>query len=620
MTKSAIVAAALLVPCLAGSSPASPVDSSPETMGPTLEEEAVPPPPDDGAGVPAHRIVTLAPGGPLLESPILSRLTYYRAVHELAENRWDEAKGHLERTVEGDPSLIRAHLLLSFVQLRDLDPHWILTFLDGLRALRGNFRSQSLLIANVVVVAELILLLLLTAATAAAVLRALPALRHAVLEALPAGLPRPLRLAYPVAFIAAAIFLFRPWSWAMGIVWLVLAGVFLTGRSFSKAEKGVALAFAATLLLSPVLLRVAVQATLPATPGTTLFALSGTSVAPLGDERASTLLDGEGGDRDILFSLALLERERGNREEAIALYREILEGGHESPSVYNNIGNLLFVQGDMDKAFSAYRRALALDPERATSHYNLGQLYLEVFSFDQARQEFSRASEIDFSLIRNLSHAGGDEGSHTLVDDSIPPSRLWKRFLAGEAGRGGLDWDESLHAAKRILYPHEPERFLPFLLFLGFAFWFGQTRPGPAVCTRCGRAICRKCRVRIGGKNRCASCASAGREREWNRNSLTYHRPMSLTLSLLLPGLGHVYLGRWIRGLGYGAAALSLVLFWVFRGPILKPFPVLYAADLAPLENFLFAWLFMPLYLFVLFDTVRLAKKTFRSSLRRRTR
>ncbi|MFH1279884.1 MAG: tetratricopeptide repeat protein [Candidatus Eisenbacteria bacterium] len=624
MTKSAMVAAALLIPWLAGNAPAAAGDSLwPGEERPAPEAEILPPADIDWSGeisAPDHRIVTLAPGGPLLESPILSRLTYYRAVHELAQNRWDEAREHLETTVGGDPSLIRAHLLLSVVQLRDLDPHWILSLMSGVRALRGNFRSQSLLVANGVIVSELILLALLTAATAAAVLRALPVLRHAVLEAVPAGLPRSLRLAYPVMIVVAVIFLFRPWSWMMGVVWLVLAGVLLTGRSFSRAEKGVALAFVLSLALSPGLLRFAVQASLPATPGTTLFALSGTSVAPLGDERASTLLVGDTGDRDIIFSLALLERERGNRKKAISLYRELLANGQGSPSVYNNIGNLLFVEGDVDQAYTAYRQALTLDPERATSHYNLGQLYLEVFSFDQARQEFSKASEIDFSLIRNLSHAGGSEGSHTLVDDSIPPSRLWGRFLAGEAGSGGLGWSESFLAAKRVFYPHEPERFLPLLLFFGFAFWFGQTRPAPAACARCGKAICRKCRVRVAGKNRCGACALAGKDREWNRNTLTYHRPMSLTLALILPGLGHVYLGRWLRGFGYAAASLALVLFWIFRGPLLKPFPVLYAADLAPLENFLFAWLFMPLYVFVVFDTVRLAKKTFRTAGGRRAR
>ncbi len=558
------------------------------------------------------RIVTLAPGGPLLRSPILSRLGYYRAVREIAGNRWGEARRHLVKTVEGDPSLVRAHLLLSIVQLRELDPRWILSLFNSVRALKGNFRAQSLLVANLVIYALLLYFLLLLAIASVAVLRHLPALRHAISESAPRRVPHSIRLLYPVVVITAVVLVFRPWGWTVGMIWLVAAGLFLTWKALARWEKTVALALFFTICMTPALLRFAVHISLPATPGTTLFALAGTSLAPLGDERASTLLVGGEGDRDILFSLALLERERGNSEEAIRLYRELLAGGHESPAVYNNMGNLLFLKGEVDYAFNAYRRALSLDPARATSHYNLGQLYLEVFSFDQARQAFSRASEIDFSLIRNLSHAEGESAVHTLVDDSIPATRLWGRFLAGRSGGDGISWDEALHSARRIFFPFETARALPLLAALGIAFWYGQTRPSPRTCVRCGRSICRNCRVRSGGLDWCSDCSGKSRFREWNRWSVIYHRPMAISLSLILPGSGHIYLGRRFLGAAYASLAILLLLVWSFRGPILKPFPVIHAADLAPLENLLFGWLFVPFYAFVFIDALLIARRVYR--------
>ena len=558
------------------------------------------------------RIVTLAPGGPLLQSPILSRLGYYRAVREIAGNRWDEARRHLVKTVEGDPSLVRAHLLLSTVQLRELDPKWILSLVNSVRALKGNFRAQSLLVANLAIYALLIYFLLLLVVASVAVLRHLPALRHAISESVPRRVPHTIRLLYPFAGIAAVVLLFRPWGWSVGMIWLVAAGLFLTWKALARWEKVVALALFLTICMSPALLRFAVHISLPATPGTTLFALSGTSLAPLSDERASTLLVGGEGDRDILFSLALLERERGNGEKAIRLYRELLAGGHESAAVYNNMGNLLFMKGEVDYAFDSYRRALSLDPSRATSHYNLGQLYLEVFSFDQAREEFLLASEFDFSLIRNLSHAEDESPVHTLVDDSIPATRLWGRFLAGGSGGIGISWNEALQSARRLFFPFETARALPLVAVLGIVFWYGQTRPSPRTCVRCGRSICRDCRVRSAGADWCSDCTGMSPVREWNRRSVTYHRPMSLSLSLILPGSGHIYLGKRLIGAVYASLAIFLLLAWSFRGPILKPFPVIYAADLAPLENFLFGWLFIPFYVFVFIDATLIARRVYR--------
>jgi tetratricopeptide (TPR) repeat protein len=287
-----------------------------------------------------HRIVTHAPGGPLLESPILSRLDYYKAVHAVAGGRWSEAEAFLVRASEGDPSLVRAHLLLALARLRQLEANWILSVWDAARALLGNFRAQSLLAANAVVFALLAAFFLGFAASSAAVLRALPSIRHAIEEALPGA--SPLRGGSLGAWfiLGSAGLLFRPWGWGPGIVWLTVAGILLAWRGFARAEKAVAAAFLLSLVLAPAALRLAVHVALPSTPGTTLFALSGMPVAPLGEERLASVSS----DADVLFSLALLERERGNRQRSIDLYREILDGGSEAAAVYNNLGNLLFVK------------------------------------------------------------------------------------------------------------------------------------------------------------------------------------------------------------------------------------------------------------------------------------
>ncbi|MFH1682128.1 MAG: tetratricopeptide repeat protein [Candidatus Eisenbacteria bacterium] len=558
-----------------------------------------------------YRIVTHAPGGPLLASPVLARLEYYRAVHEIAENRWDEAEVLLTETTAGDPSLVRAHLLLALARLRHLDPAWILSALDAGRALAGNFRAQSLFVANSFIFVVLTLLLLAFAASGASVLRALPSLRHTLAESLPANLPPATRSLSPIVLFGSAAILFRPWGWGPGIVWLTVFGVLLAWKSFGRGERTVAGLFLLLLLFSPALLKLAVHTALPATPGTTIFALSGTSQGAVHDPRDSAALPPASRDGDILFALAILERERGNREESIELYREVLASGAESPAIHNNLGNLFCVRGDVERAFGSYRRALELDAERATTHYNLGQLYLEMFSYEEARREFSHASDLDFSLIRSLSHEGKTSPGRILVDDSLPAARLWGRLLSDGAGGEGPGWAEAGAAVACFLLPPHAHRILLLAAILLLGFAYGRTRPEPTVCLRCGRALCRRCRIRVAGTNRCADCVSAGKDRVWSPRTVLYHRPVSLSLSILLPGMGHFYLGRRRRGLAYAALALLLILGWMFRGPVIKPFPILRAADLAPLQDLVFAWLFVPLHLFVLIDAVRLAKRTF---------
>ncbi|MBN1826731.1 MAG: tetratricopeptide repeat protein [Candidatus Eisenbacteria bacterium] len=560
----------------------------------------------------AHRVVTLAPGGPLLESPILSRVEYYRAVQSIAAGRYDIAREHLFNAVEGDPSLVRGHLLLSLLHLRSLDPKWILFLVDAGKALQGNFRGQSLLVANAVIGGFTLLILLLALLSGAALLRSLPFLRHTIMELLPDNLPRPLLLFYPFALGGALVAFFRPWSWGMGLFWLVATGVLLARRGFDRWERFVTAAFLALLITAPVAVKTAIHFTLPSMPGTTLFALSGTPLFPLEGDEGSLPLEDDG-DGDILFSLALLERERGDLNRSMELYREMLDRGFGSVSVYNNMGNLLFLRGETDLAFSAYRKALDLDPERATSHYNLGQLYLEAFAFDRAREEFSKASEFNFSLIRSLSRLSRHTDRLTLIDESLPPSHLWGRFLGGRAGEQGMDWAEALGATRRILFPFPAHHAVPLALLIGFAGWFGSTRRAPLVCVRCGRILCRRCRVRETGHDFCAECSGGGTERSWGRNTVLFHRPMALALSVLFPGAGHVYLGRRRIGVFYLVLALSILILWAFRGPVLKPFPILHGGDLIPLENLIFGWVFLPVYLFVLIDALLLVRKHFRN-------
>ncbi len=571
-----------------------------------------------GGGKEPHRIVTLAPGGPLLESPILSRVEYYHGLRNLALGDRGRARLHLVRAVEGDPSLVRAHLLLAYVYLRDLNPRWILTALEAFQALQGNFRSQSLIVANIVIYGLLLAGILLNLAVAVVLLRALPRFRHILIESLPPSLPKMVREAYPPVILCSLFLLFHPWIWAMGMVWVLSAGLLLMWRGLGRWERGLGAAYGTMLVLLPVLIKLAVGAALPATPGSALFALAGSPIAPLEREGPASLAARSPGDSDILFSLAMLERERGNLPKALRHYREVLATGNRSAEVYNNMANLLFLMGRPDDALSSYEEALVIDNRSATSHYNLGQLYLESFDFDHAREEFTIASELNFAIVGTLSRLSHSSDRITLVDNTLPAGHLWARFLAQEGEEEGLTWGESLDAVRRALYPFPIWGGIPPVLLLVGAGWFGRKVPRSGTCHRCGRTICRKCRVREDRKDVCQECAGKNPEPTWALRTLQYHRPVALSLGILFPGAAHLYLGRYAKAVLILFGTFGLLLVWAFRGAILKPFPILSAPGLVPLENMLFGWIFAPLYVFILVDTIVMIHKHFSGDTPRR--
>ncbi|NNE10535.1 MAG: tetratricopeptide repeat protein, partial [Gemmatimonadetes bacterium] len=365
-----------------------------------------------------YRVLTLTPGGPLMESPILARVDYYRGLREVAAGNDAVAREFLESCTQRDPSLIRSYFLLAYVYLQEFDWKWTVALSRAWEALAGNFRSQSLLMTNGVIFFFLVTFIGTMATLATILIRCLPTFRHAILEWLPDTLPPLMKELYAPVAVVSLFLLFHPWVWPSGLVWMLSAGALLSWRALRSWERGVALGFLTQVGLAPLILKIAIGTSLPAMPDSTLYALSGSSIVPPVGEvnrggEALPLND------DIHFSYALLERERGNYRSALAHYDEMIQSGHGSAAVHNNRGNLLFLLGRGDEALASYEEALAFNPDDAVARYNLGMLQLETFQFDEANASFTKASQIDFTMVRALSQLSGSEHDATLVDECM---------------------------------------------------------------------------------------------------------------------------------------------------------------------------------------------------------
>lgn len=105
--------------------------------------------------------------------------------------------------------------------------------------------------------------------------------------------------------------------------------------------------------------------------------------------------DKQASDTDRLLVRANALAQQGRLDQAIRLYREFIELRPDSASVYNNLGNALFLKRDFDKARDAYSTAIRLDPNYIDAHSNLAILLARTGQTDRAAEHYRKVFEID---------------------------------------------------------------------------------------------------------------------------------------------------------------------------------------------------------------------------------
>ncbi|HBY27507.1 MAG TPA: hypothetical protein DEH75_13390, partial [Bradyrhizobium sp.] len=87
--------------------------------------------------------------------------------------------------------------------------------------------------------------------------------------------------------------------------------------------------------------------------------------------------------------------ERGEREEAVRLYRQLSARDPSDHVILNNLGACLFELGQVDEAIACAELALALKPDYAAAHTNLGIIFEAQNLVEAAVAAHRRAIEIE---------------------------------------------------------------------------------------------------------------------------------------------------------------------------------------------------------------------------------
>lgn len=151
---------------------------------------------------------------------------------------------------------------------------------------------------------------------------------------------------------------------------------------------------------------------------------------------------------EILLAQGNQAWDRGDRQNAEALFRQLMEEYPDRPEGYNKVGVVMAESGQLNEAEQYFLRALAQDRSHAPALTNLGNIYLERGHTDQAIQHYMLAlsSDPDYPAAhRNLSVAYRRQGryyafvSHFKRSQRLDDRRAREEFRRhrGQAGLSG---------------------------------------------------------------------------------------------------------------------------------------------------------------------------------------
>lgn len=100
-------------------------------------------------------------------------------------------------------------------------------------------------------------------------------------------------------------------------------------------------------------------------------------------------------ERDGLLAKANAQYTVGRLEEALELYRAVLQHEPENAWAHSRIGAILAQMADPEGAEAALSKAIEIDPKLPQAHSNLGNIYYQRGDYQAALQKYKDASTLD---------------------------------------------------------------------------------------------------------------------------------------------------------------------------------------------------------------------------------
>jgi tetratricopeptide (TPR) repeat protein len=362
---------------------------------------------------------------------------------------------------------------------------------------------------------------------------------------------------------------------------LFLAGMLvLLGMYMKKLDRVVVYLFLIALVFSPLLFK-----------GTSLFlhALSSSPMKAIVEVNESknntyaltTLKNSD--EYPQLFSYALALKREGRYDEAVAVYRRLLQNRRD-PKVYVNLGNCYVGLKNMGEAIASYLKAVELKP-LASAYYNLSQISRETLDFQKGDEYFKRTLGINRDAVIRYRSIYSRHPNRLVVDETLPFSGLWDLALVDTGNLSTFGTSDL------------PPFFLSGAALLLIILYFilnNGIKEKAYRCKRCSTILCPRCEKRLTWGTMCQACYASlvkldeleVKERVAKLLSIYEHqkrrRGIMKIFSFLMPGVSQIYAGK---------IFLGLLLLWPFLFFLFLPFTnAVFAGGKLPSAHSFFTW------------------------------
>ncbi len=369
----------------------------------------------------------------------------------------------------------------------------------------------------------------------------------------------------------------------------LLAGLLiLLGIYMKKGDKTLVYLFLLFLLFSPLVMNSASRLVNAYTSGSvrSVVGVNGS------EDNGYALTSLKGGDDPVtLFSYALALKREGRYEEAIQIYRKLLER-RQDPRVYVNLGNCYvglynFDEGkksNLEEALRDYQAAVSIKPI-VSAYYNLSEISREMLDFTRGDEYFREAIVLDRNAVVGYRTVYSRNPNRVVADETLPPDKLWEYIWQRPS-------PVSTFGAVRI--PPALLSALSLLLMAATYLLDKRLRNRSYRCRKCETILCPRCEKGLMWGQMCPQCygslikldESDAKERVARLLSVyakqRARRAKLKVLSFVLPGSSQVYAGRILHG---------FLFLWPFLFFLIVPLTnTVFAPHGSPASHSFFNW------------------------------
>jgi tetratricopeptide (TPR) repeat protein len=514
----------------------------------------------------------LAAGAVTLRVP--AQVQYRMALAHMARGDKEAAEKSLRTALSLAPRYSDAYFTLAKLHAMRLSPDAVYYFVEGVAVQLRRFDGQRVLALNAVIGAVLVLMVASGIVWIALAVRYLPFIAHRIAESarqkFNAGGAR----------VAATLLLLAPFALLPGATAAAALILVLTWPFMHRRERVLSFVMAGTFAvfmgLVPLLDRLSVVA--DPTSLTSLVARANESAFDdaLGRALAQAPVRDPDLEDDRYTALGMLAMRGGHADAAAANFLRAISINKKSAVAYVNLGNVYYANGQYDKALEGYRKAEEVDSTDAVGQYNLAQAYIKTLLMGESSRALARAGKLGLERAREAM-AEPARARTTVFPRTYSSAQLWQ--IAAVEGR---HYNPAVLASMlRTVTGHAPMTnaiLMVIAMILAVAVGrqiesrklaFQCANCGELTCDGCcndelGSVICRACGEAVAGVSSDRVLEALLRQR---RQSVIVRRRKSIRWATSwLPGVRHVFYGRFVTGFGVAAFFASSALALATRG------------------------------------------------------